>query len=126
MLGCAVRADLTVTFIGRKVGCYLGAGPDHAGQIVFDDLEVPLGTYEGSQPTLNLLDESVVQAALPVRGRTAHKGRHGHVLVIGGDAGMGGAVNLAAAAALRAGAGLVTVAAHPQSLPAQWNVGSSA
>jgi NAD(P)H-hydrate epimerase len=113
-----VRADLTVTFIGRKVGCYLGAGPDYAGKIVFDDLEVPLGAYEGSKPTLSLLDESVVKAALPVRGRTAHKGRHGHVLVIGGAAGMGGAVCLAGEAALRAGAGLVTVAAQLQSLGA--------
>jgi ADP-dependent NAD(P)H-hydrate dehydratase / NAD(P)H-hydrate epimerase len=118
VLGCAVRADLTVTFIGRKVGCYLGAGPDHAGRIVFDDLAVPLGAYAGSQPTLSLLDESDVRAALPVRGRTAHKGRHGHVLVIGGAAGMGGAVHLAATAALRAGAGLVTVAAAQQSLGA--------
>lgn len=74
VLGCAVRAELTVTFIGRKVGCYLGAGPDHAGRIVFDDLDVPLGAYQGSKPALSLLDESVVQAALPARGRTAHKG----------------------------------------------------
>ncbi len=116
VLGRAVRADLTVTFIGRKVGCYLGAGPDHAGTIVFDDLDVPLGAYAVSAPSLKLLDEKAVQAALPVRARTAHKGRHGHVLVIGGAAGMGGAVRLAAEAALRAGAGLVTVAAHPQSL----------
>jgi NAD(P)H-hydrate epimerase len=118
VLGSAVRADLTVTFIGRKLGCYLGAGPDHAGTIVFDDLEVPLGAYAASTPGLRLLDDSVVQAALPVRGRTAHKGRHGHVLVLGGAAGMGGAVRLAGEAALRAGAGLVTVAAHPQSLGA--------
>jgi ADP-dependent NAD(P)H-hydrate dehydratase / NAD(P)H-hydrate epimerase len=118
VLGCAVRADLTVTFIGRKVGCYLGAGPDYAGKIVFDDLEVPLGAYEASSPTLRLLDESVVKAALPVRSRTAHKGRHGHVLVIGGAAGMGGAVRLAGEAALRAGAGLVTVAAQLQGLGA--------
>ena len=113
-----MRADLTVTFIGRKLGCYLGAGPDHAGTIVFDDLEVPLGAYAASTPALSLLDEQVVQAALPVRGRTAHKGRHGHVLVIGGAAGMGGAVRLAGEASLRAGAGLVTVAAHPLSLGA--------
>ncbi len=118
VLGCAVRADLTVTFIGRKLGCYLGAGPDHAGTIVFDDLDVPLGTFAASTPRVTLLDENTVQAALPVRERTAHKGRHGHVLVIGGAAGMGGAVRLAAEAALRAGAGLVTVAAHPQSLGA--------
>ena len=118
VLGCAVRADLTVTFIGRKVGCYLGAGPDHAGAIVFDDLDVPLGAYAAAMPSLKLLDEKAVQAALPVRERSAHKGRHGHVLVIGGAAGMGGAVRLAAEAALRAGAGLVTVAAHAQSLGA--------
>ena len=118
VLGRAVHAGLTVTFIGRKLGCYLGTGADHAGTIVFDDLEVPLGAYAASTPGLRLLDERAVHAGLPVRGRTAHKGRHGHVLVIGGAAGMGGAVRLAGEAALRAGAGLVTVAAHPQSLGA--------
>ena len=117
VLGCAVRADTTVTFIGRKIGCHVGAGPDHAGTIVFDDLGVPSADPE-PQPVLRLLDESVVAAALPRRERTSHKGRHGHVLVIGGAAGMGGAVRLAGEAALRAGAGLVTVAAHVQSLAA--------
>ena len=118
VLGCAVRADLTVTFIGRKVGCHLAEGPDHTGDIVFDDLGVPLATYDDARPALRLLDSSLVQVALPKRTRTAHKGRHGHVLVIGGAAGMGGAVRLAGEAALRSGAGLVTVAAHPQSLQA--------
>lgn len=118
VLGAAVSADLTVTFIGRKLGGHLAAGPDHLGDVVFDDLGVPAGTYAGMQPTLRLLDASTVQAALPRRARTAHKGLHGHVLVVGGAAGMGGAVRLAGEAALRAGAGLVTVAAHPQSLPA--------
>jgi hydroxyethylthiazole kinase-like uncharacterized protein yjeF len=118
VLGCAVRADLTVTFIGRKLGFHLASGPDHTGEIAFDDLGVPLATYDGSQPALHLLDASIVAAALPRRERTAHKGRHGHVLVIGGAAGMAGAVRLAGEAALRAGAGLVTVAAHPHSLQA--------
>jgi NAD(P)H-hydrate epimerase len=58
----------------------------------------------------------VVAQALPPRARTAHKGSNGHVLVVGGAPGMGGAVRLAGEAALRAGAGLVTVAAHPHSL----------
>jgi NAD(P)H-hydrate epimerase len=118
VLGTAVRADLTVTFIGRKVGCYLAAGPDHTGEILFDDLGVPLATYDSEVPALRLLDAAEVSAALPKRPRTAHKGRHGHVLVIGGAEGMGGAVRLAGEAALRAGAGLVTVAAHPRSLAA--------
>jgi NAD(P)H-hydrate epimerase len=117
VLGCAVRADLTVTFIGRKVGCHVGAGPDHAGTIVFDGLGVATVDFE-QEPVLRLLDESVVAAALPRRARTAHKGRHGHVLVIGGAAGMGGAVRLAGEAALRAGAGLVTVATDARSLQA--------
>jgi NAD(P)H-hydrate epimerase len=118
VLGCAVRADLTVTFIGRKLGCYVAAGPDHAGTVVFDDLGVPLATYDGVQPPLALLDAACVADALPRRPRTAHKGHHGHALIIGGAAGMGGAVRLAGEAALRSGAGLVTVAAQPQSLQA--------
>jgi NAD(P)H-hydrate epimerase len=54
-----------------------------------------------------------VAAALPRRPRTSHKGDHGHVLVVGGGPGMPGAARLAGEAALRAGAGLVTVAVHP-------------
>ncbi len=117
VLGCAVRADLTVTFIGRKIGCHVGVGPDHAGEIQFDSLGVTAMDF-AEEPVLRLLDESVVASALPRRERTAHKGRHGHVLVIGGAAGMGGAVRLAGEAALRAGAGLVTVAADARSLHA--------
>ena len=79
-------------------------------------LEVPRVVYEGLVPLARRLDESVVAQALPPRARTAHKGSNGHLLVIGGAPGMGGAVRLAGEAALRAGAGLVTVAAHPHSL----------
>lgn len=114
-LGVAVRAQLTVTFIGRKLGCYVGHGPDHVGHLLFDDLGVPPAIYAEVATARHLLDESMVVAALPPRSRTAHKGRHGHVLVIGGAAGMGGAARLAGEAALRVGAGLVTVAVHPQS-----------
>jgi NAD(P)H-hydrate epimerase len=116
VLGRAVRAALTVTFIGRKLGLYVGAGPDHAGRVVFDSLEVPRVVYDDLVPLARRLEESVVSQALPPRARTAHKGSNGHALVIGGAPGMGGAVRLAGVAALRAGAGLVTVAAHPQSL----------
>jgi hydroxyethylthiazole kinase-like uncharacterized protein yjeF len=117
-LGIAIRADLTVTFIGRKLGCYVGAGPDFVGRVVFDDLGVPAALYGDVPSTLLLLDESALLTALPPRARTAHKGRHGHVLIVGGAAGMGGAARLAGEAALRAGAGLVTAAVHPHSLGA--------
>jgi hydroxyethylthiazole kinase-like uncharacterized protein yjeF len=117
-LGVAIRADVTVSFIGRKVGCYVGIGPDVVGRLVFDDLGVPPPVYEAVPARRHLLDESTVHAALPRRSRTAHKGRHGHVLIVGAAAGMGGAARLAGEAALRVGAGLVTAAVHPQSLVA--------
>jgi NAD(P)H-hydrate epimerase len=77
---------------------------------------VPAAIGDRCTPAARLLDESDVAAALPPRRRTAHKGDHGHVLVIGGGPGMAGAARLAGEAALRSGAGLVTLAVHPQSL----------
>jgi NAD(P)H-hydrate epimerase len=118
VLGVAVRAALTVTFIGRKLGFHLGEGPDHVGQLVFDALEVPAETYDVQAPSARLITPEDLKRALPRRPRTAHKGRHGHVLVVGGGAGMPGAARLAGEAALRGGAGLVTVAAHPSSAAA--------
>jgi hydroxyethylthiazole kinase-like uncharacterized protein yjeF len=116
VLGVAVRADLTTTFVGRKLGCYLGHGPDLTGRLEFDDLGVPAEVYDAVPRTRSLLDAGVVALALPRRPRSAHKGKHGHVLVVGGAQGMGGAARMAGEAALRVGAGLVTVAVQPQSL----------
>jgi NAD(P)H-hydrate epimerase len=116
VLGVAACAKLTVTFIGRKLGFYLGEGPEQVGRLVFDDLGVPDETYAVQAPAARLLSEDDVAAALPRRSRVAHKGSHGHVLVIGGGPGMPGAARLAGEAALRAGAGLVTVAVHPENI----------
>ena len=119
--GDAVRADLTVTFIGAKPGLHTGAGPDHAGQVVFDDLRVPPAVYDGVEAHAEALRAESLAAMLPRRPRTAHKGDMGHVLLVGGDLGMAGAILLAARAALRAGAGWVSVAtreAHAAALTA--------
>ncbi|MDG2375730.1 MAG: NAD(P)H-hydrate dehydratase, partial [Woeseiaceae bacterium] len=59
------------------------------------------------------IDDSIVRQALPRRNRSAHKGTYGHVLIVGGAPGMAGAVRVCGEAALRAGAGLVSVATHP-------------
>ncbi len=117
-LGPAVRAELTVTFIGRKLGFLLGDGPEHVGFLAFDGLGVPGEAYARVEPAGRLLGENLVERALPRRPRLAHKGLHGHVLIVGGAPGMAGAPRLAGEAALRAGAGLVTVATHPQSVRA--------
>ena len=110
---CAVKADLTVTFIAVKVGQYLSDGPDFCGELVFDDLGVSSRTSRSQTPVLSVLDHYNV--TLPVkRRRNSHKNEFGHVLIIGGDRGMAGAASLAAQAALRAGAGLVTVLMHPE------------
>ena len=109
LLGAAVRADTTVTFIGRKLGLFTGDGVDHAGEVVFDSLGVPEDIYESVRGVRVL-----VAPRPPDRPRSAHKNRFGHVLVIGGDRGMGGAPLLTAEAALRTGAGLVSMLTRPE------------
>lgn len=118
VLGGAVRAEMTATFIGRKLGLYVGAGPEHAGEIVFADLGVPLERVSHVPPEMRLFDAADRVQLLARRARTAHKGRFGHALVIGGNRGMGGAVRLAGEAALRAGAGLVSVATRADNVTA--------
>ncbi|HUO96485.1 MAG TPA: NAD(P)H-hydrate dehydratase [Steroidobacteraceae bacterium] len=111
--GVAIRAALTVTFVGLKPGLFLGAGPEHIGRLVCDDLEVAPAAFANAVPALRRIPEREMRALLPRRARTAHKGVHGRVLIVGGGAGMPGAARLAGEAALRAGAGLVTVATWP-------------
>ncbi len=111
ILGAAVRASVTQTFIGLKAGLFTGEGPSCIGALEFDTLKVPARTFEGVPPRARLLDAHV---PLQRRARAAHKGDFGHVLVIGGDHGMGGAPRLSAEAALRSGAGLVSVITRPQ------------
>lgn len=109
-LGYAVNADLTVCFIGLKQGLFTGAGPRHAGHIEYADLHVPPQVIMRIQPSCSRMSLSALAHLLAPRPGDFHKGKCGHVLVIGGDAGLSGAVRLAAEAAARVGAGLVSVA----------------
>lgn len=110
----AMHAQLTVTFIGHKPGLYTGEGPAHAGDIVCADLGIPDDVLQEVAPLALLQREPVAGLLSTPRPRTAHKGQFGHVLVIGGDHGMAGAARLAGEAALRCGAGLVSVATRPE------------
>jgi ADP-dependent NAD(P)H-hydrate dehydratase / NAD(P)H-hydrate epimerase len=122
ILGHAVVADITVTFIGMKVGLLTGLGPEVVGKLVYRDLNVPAQIFAGVTPAANKLALNELMYHLPTRARSAHKGNYGHVLVIGGNEGFGGAAAMAAEAALRVGAGLVGVAtrsAHAAALLAR-------
>lgn len=111
----AVRADLTVTFIALKIGLFTGDAPDWVGELAFDDLQAePALVAQAPCAALRLAGGSV--PALAPRARTAHKGSFGHVLVIGGDRGFGGAALLSAESALRTGAGLVSLSTRPEHL----------
>lgn len=111
--GTAVRADATVSFIALKQGLFTARGPDCCGEIHFDGLDVPPAIYATEMLSARRVDWGKARELLPRRRRDAHKGIAGHVLVVGGAPGMSGAPRLAGEAALRAGAGLVTVATHP-------------
>ena len=113
VLGIGVRADATITFIGLKQGLFTGAGPDYCGPIQFSDLGVPAAVYAHQGSSARRIDWHQQSVQLTPRRRDAHKGDFGHCLVIGGAPGMSGAARLAGEAALRAGAGLVTIATHP-------------
>lgn len=116
-MGAAVRADLTVSFVGLKLGLFTGDGPEYAGEVRFDGLGIPPEAYEGLPHAGNRISRQLVREVLPRRPRTSHKGKNGHVLVVGGGEGMPGAIRLAAEAALHAGAGLVTVATLAKHVP---------
>ena len=84
ILGRAVIAEATITFIGVKQGLLTGAGPDHCGRLYHDDLGVPAAVYRAVDPSAERLDLSRWSAWLRPRRRSAHKGHFGHVLVVGG------------------------------------------
>ena len=113
VMGAAIRADVTLSFIGLKTGLFTGAGREYAGEIMFDDLGVPPHIYDDVSAGVRRLAETEMRELVPRRARDAHKGSFGHVLVIGGGAGMPGAARLCGEAAARAGAGLVSLATHP-------------
>lgn len=107
----AVYADVTLCLIGLKRGLFTGDAPAYTRLIELHDLDCD--TYRGIGDCEHLQLEPLRESLLPPRSRTAHKGHFGHVLVIGGDNGTGGACIMAADSAGRVGAGLVSAATRP-------------
>ncbi|MGI9233195.1 MAG: NAD(P)H-hydrate dehydratase [Woeseiaceae bacterium] len=113
ILGSAVRADLTVTFVGLKTGLFLNDAPGFCGELIHESLDIPDECSREVKPVMRRIGESLLREVLAPRPRAAHKGDFGHVLVIGGGKGMPGAARLCGEAALRAGAGRVSIATDP-------------
>ncbi len=110
ILGRAIRATLTITCGLPKLGLYIGAGIDQAGAIRIVDIGIPPAYVEAVESQTLLLTSGSAVQSLPERVPSAHKGIFGHAGIIAGSVGKTGAAALAARAALRIGAGLVTVA----------------
>ena len=111
--GAAIRATLTVSFIAAKRGLHTGQASAQTGRVELATLGLPESLWR-ELPDASLLEPTT----LPPRPRDAHKGCNGHVLAIGGDHGTAGAIRLCGEAALRGGAGLVSVATRAEHLAA--------
>lgn len=106
VMGVAVKADVTVTFIALHQGLFTGQAADYCGIICYATLAIP----ESILATQRVSAVRVINQPLPRRLRCTHKGDYGHVLIIGGEQGYSGAARLAGEAALHVGAGLVSIA----------------
>lgn len=111
ILGTAVQAARTVTFTRPKIGHFAGKGGVYTGVLTVADIGIPPALLAAEQPVAQSVDE----ISLPRRPRDAHKGDFGKVLILAGSVGYTGAPVLSARAAVRAGAGLVTLAV-PESI----------
>jgi hydroxyethylthiazole kinase-like uncharacterized protein yjeF len=115
--GAAIRATLTVTFIGRKPGLYTNFGPECCGEVILCDLGIHLPS--APQPQVWLLNHMLAASLLPPpRSANSHKGSFGNVAILGGSGGMTGAALLAGRAALQSGAGRVYAGLLAENAPA--------
>jgi hydroxyethylthiazole kinase-like uncharacterized protein yjeF len=112
--GVAILATATVSFIGWKRGLFTQEAADHCGELELASLGLDDAAIAHLTPDATLMTPH----GLPRRPRMANKGLYGHVLAIGGNHGTGGAILLAATAALRTGAGLVSVATRAENIVA--------
>lgn len=115
--GVAIRATITVTFIGFKPGLLTNFGPDCCGEIIVESLNIDESDFP--EPQIRLLNQSFIQALLPSpRIANSHKGSYGSVAIIGGASGMIGATFLTGRAALHLGAGRIYIGILAEQAPA--------
>ncbi len=116
--GVAIRAQATLSFIAGKRGLHTGPARDYVGEVFIDGLGLPADVLQGFDTQARLYRAENLAAGLAPRHANAHKGEYGHLLCVGGEVGMGGAVRLCAEAALRTGVGLASVATRREGVAA--------
>lgn len=114
-LGISIKANVTATFAFAKTGHMTYPGTDYCGSIEIVDIGIPPYIAEESLPCVHLLTPEIISSYYKPRNSNAHKGTTGHLLVIAGSRGKTGAAALTSKAAMRSGAGLVTLGV-PESL----------
>lgn len=112
ILGCAFKADLTVSYQCEKLGTVLFPGSEYAGIVMTADIGIDTEFFQNNQEVCYTLDRQDIWKRLPKRKANSHKGSYGKVLMITGSEGMAGAAYLSAQAAYACGAGLVQIYTH--------------
>ena len=108
--GLAIEAVATATFITYKMGLLSGVAKDYVGEVILENLDIPPKIIAQQNYGLHLVDPAELSLHIKRRAADVHKALAGRVLIVGGNESMQGAASMAAAAAFRTGAGLVSVA----------------
>jgi NAD(P)H-hydrate epimerase len=117
IMGPTVKADLTAALAAPKIGHVLPPAEDYIGELVISNISIPPSLLEDESLKLELLEKEDIKPFLKKRKRDSHKGTYGHLFIVSGSLGKTGAAAMAAKAALRMGAGLVTVGTPQSCLP---------
>jgi len=117
VIGPTVKADFTVTMASPKIAHIFPPAEDYVGELYLADIGVPPSLFERPDFSLELVEINSLQPYFGPRVRNSHKGNYGHLLILAGSSGKTGAAAMAGQAALKMGAGLVTVATAESCLP---------
>ncbi len=112
VMGCAVKADVTVTFTCYKTGFLNYSSSEYLGEIKVTDIGIPDRIVVDTEKACYLIEDEIVRSLIPVRMRTGYKGDYGKALIVAGSTGYTGANKIASEACIKTGAGLVTVSSH--------------
>ena len=113
-----VLADITTSFVAQKRGCFTSHGKKASGEVLYSDLDIPKKLFSEVPSTSSIINYENSMGRVIYREEDAHKGNFGHVVVVGGDRGFGGAGILCSKAAVYSGSGLTSLVTRPEHVSA--------